>query len=411
VGDDRFTPYQRKLFIFLSVASFFEGYDFMALSQVLPNLTEDMGLSELEKGVMYGIISAGTIVALLLVRLADKIGRRRVLSITIAGYAFFTFVTGFAPDPITFTVAQFIARIFLIGEWATSMVYAAEEFPAARRGTVVGVIQGFTALGSIVCAGVAPILIKTSLQWRAVYLSAVLPLLLIMYARRNLRETRRFQEYIDQGGIPRASLFRIFSTGHRGWVFKIGALWFLVYLCSNVAVYYWKDFAITERGLTEGQAGLSISIAAVAAMPLVFYAGKLLDQIGRRKGAAVIMTAGAGGTALCYTLYGQWPLTAALVLGIFGASAMLSVLNTITTELFPTSLRADAFAWTNNLIGRIGYVAAPIGVGAVAQVVGEKGPVVAATAIFPMLALLLIFAMIPETRGLELEDTSALEAD
>jgi putative MFS transporter len=99
------------------------------------------------------------------------------------------------------------------------------------------------------------------------------------------------------------------------------------------------------------------------------------------------------------------------VLGIFGASAMLSVLNTITTELFPTSLRADAFAWTNNLIGRIGYVAAPIGVGAVAQVVGEKGPVVAATAIFPMLALLLIFAMIPETRGLELEDTSALEAD
>jgi hypothetical protein len=47
----------------------------------------------------------------------------------------------------------------------------------------------------------------------------------------------------------------------------------------------------------------------------------------------------------------------------------------------------------------------------VAQVVGEKGPVVAATAIFPMLALLLIFAMIPETRGLELEDTSALEAD
>lgn len=407
---ERFTPYQRKLFIFLSVAAFFEGYDFMAFSQVLTDLARDMTLSETEKGAMYAVISAGTVVALLLVRLADTWGRRRVLSITIAGYTLFTFLTGLAPEAYSFTIAQFLARVFLIGEWAISMVYAAEEYPASRRGTVVGIIQGFTALGSIVCAGVAPILIKTAYGWRTVYFVAVIPLVLIMYARRNLKETQRFLDQVDTKATKRRSFFHIFTTPHRGWVFKLGLIWGLMYLCSNVAVTFWKDFAITERGLTGGQAGLSISLAALIAMPMVLYSGKLMDQIGRRWGGALIFTSGSLGVMLSYTLHGQWPLTAALILGVFGASAMPAVLNILTTELFPTALRADAFAWCNNLVGRIGYVTAPYLVGVASGALGEKGPVLAISAVFPIIATLLLLVMVPETKGRELEDTSAVEA-
>jgi putative MFS transporter len=411
VGGRRFTPYQRKLFVFLSVAAFFEGYDFTAFAQVLNNLRDDMGLSESTTGIMYGIISAGTVVAFLMVRLADRIGRRKVLTITIAGYTAFTCLTAFAPDPITFTAAQFFARIFLIGEWGVAMVYAAEEFPAAQRGTVIGVVQACTALGSVVCAGVVPLLLKTPWEWRTVYIIAVIPLVLIMYARRGLKETRRFEEQVKGKGKAdrRRKLIHILKTPYRIWVVKLGLIWGVMYVCANVAVVHWKDFAIRERSLTDGQAGGAIAIAAVAAMPLVFYAGRLLDRVGRRHGAAIIFSLGAAGVLGSYTFQGRWPLTAALVFGIFGAAAMPGVLNTITTELFPTELRADAFAWCNNLLGRIGYVLGPIFVGQAAQVMGAKGPVVAITAVAPLIAIILIYAMVPETKGRELEETSALE--
>ena len=47
----------------------------------------------------------------------------------------------------------------------------------------------------------------------------------------------------------------------------------------------WKDFAVAERGFTDGQVGLSLTIASLVAMPLVFGAGKLLDVMGRKRGS------------------------------------------------------------------------------------------------------------------------------
>jgi len=143
-------------------------------------------------------------------------------------------------------------------------------------------------------------------------------------------------------------------------------------------------------------------------MPLVFYAGKLIDVIGRKAGAAVIFTTCSVGVALAYGLHGQWPLTAALLLAIFGVSAMLPVLNAFTTELFPTELRGDSFAWCNNLLGRLGYVVAPAFVGIAYNHVGSWGPVIQATTLFPIIAVVMIYRMLPETRGRELEDTAAL---
>jgi len=152
----KFTPYHKQLFIFLSVATFFEGYDFTALSQILPNFRADMALTEGQGGLIVTAISAGTIVSYVLVRLADKWGRRRALTITILGYALFTFLTGLSPNAYYFTLFQFVGRVFLIAEWALSMVIAAEEYPAEQRGFVLGLLQAFNSLGSITCAAIVP---------------------------------------------------------------------------------------------------------------------------------------------------------------------------------------------------------------------------------------------------------------
>ena len=88
-------------------------------------------------------------------------------------------------------------------------------------------------------------------------------------------------------------------------------------------------------------------------------------------------------------------------------SAVLPVLNAYTTELFPTDLRGDAFAWSNNLLGRIGYVGAPVIVGFLASSMGWGGAVSLST-IFPILALVLILMWLPETTGRELEESSTI---
>ncbi|MDX2054153.1 MAG: MFS transporter [Polyangiaceae bacterium] len=403
---NRFTPYQRRLLAFLGVANFFEGYDHYAFAMVLPNLRADMGLGETGGGFLSAFINLGTVIAYLFVRRADGWGRKRVLTVTILGYTLFTVLSGLSPDVYSFALFQMIGRIFLIGEWATSMVVAAEEFSAERRGTAMGVVVAMSSLGSVVCGGVAPLLLNTAYGWRSVYFVGIVPLLLIAYARRGLKETERFAASTAEQRAH--SLFDIWRTPYRGRVMKLGLIWFLSYLCTNNAVVFWKEFALAERSMTDAQVGAVITIAAVVAMPLVFFAGHLLDRVGRRRGALVIFGLTSLGVFGGYTLHGQWPLTVAVALSIFGVSAVLPVLNAFTTELFPTEHRGAAFAWSNNLLGRIGYVLSPAALGALASEWGW-GNAIRLTAIFPILAVILIWVWMPETNARELEQTATLE--
>ncbi len=330
------TGYQRKLLLFLSVATFFEGYDFIALSQILPNLRSEFGLAQEWSGYLVGV--------------------------------------------------------------------------AHRRGLVMGLLQGINGLGSIACAILVPALVQVpGLGWRAVYLVAVVPLVLLAYARRGLRETRRFE---TQATPERARPFgHLWSTPYRGRALLLGAIWFLSYIAAQNAIALWKEHAVHGLGFTDAEVGLAVGVAAGVSMPLVFGVGKLIDGLGRRPGAAIVYAIGAAGTYLCFTVQGFWPVTAALVLGIFGAQAYLPVLTAYDSELFPTDLRSDAFAWCNNVVGRVAYVGAPLAVGGIVGATGlGYGPVIASTAVFPLAAAAIVYASLPETRNRELEDTAALPA-
>jgi len=402
-----FTSYQKKLFVFLSVATFFEGFDFFALTMILSDLRVEWDLEAEHIGWLVAAINGGTVVAFLLVRKADRWGRKKVLSLTILGYALFTFLSGLSWNVWSFAVFQFAARIFLIGEWATAMVYAAEEYPADRRGTVIGVLQAFSSLGAILCAGVVPMLIKTEFGWRSVYFVGIAPLLLLAVARRNLKETRRFEEKLAEGLPAEKSVTAVLHTPHRRRVFQLGVIWFLTYACSNTAVQFFELHATEDLGWAKSDVSTVMMISALVSMPLIFAAGKLLDVVGRRAGATFIFIATSVGVFAAYTLDGKWMLAAIMTLAVFGGSSVLPVLNAFTSELVPTEFRGDAFALSNNLLGRIGYVLAPILIGVIAARY-DWGTAVAPTAIFPLIALALILMWLPETNRKELEETAKL---
>jgi putative MFS transporter len=410
------TPYQWKLLGFLSVATFFEGFDFMALSQILPNMREDMDISIGQAGVLLSVVNLGTLVAYLLIRKADAWGRRRVLMVTILGYTLFTGLTAIAQGPVSFTIAQFLARLFLIAEWATAMVYVAEEYPADRRGMVMGVMQGVASLGSVVCAGVVPLLLKLDLSvagfelsgWRNVYVAGILPLLLLAFARRGLSETKRFEQSKQSAPVAvESSRLAILRGPYRRRVLQLGLIWSLTYFGMANAVTFWKDFAVNERGYTDGEVGAVLTIASIVSMPLVFGSGRLLDVIGRRHGAVVIFGVGIAGVFLSFTLWNPLALQIAVIFGIFGVSAVLPVLNSLTTELFPTTLRSDAFSWSNNLLGRIGYVLGPMTAGWIGTSF-TLGAAVAGMTVAPLIGLVLLMVWVPETSNLELEETAKL---
>jgi putative MFS transporter len=404
--------YQRRLFVFLSVATFFEGYDQIALTQILPEFRHDLGVGEAEAGLTVAFINGGTILACLLVRQADRWGRRRVLTITIAGYTLFSLLTGLAPNVWFFAIFQFVARTFLVGEWAISTVYAAEEFPAERRGLMIGLIQAFSTFGSIVCAGAVPLLLSLPWGWRTVYFVGTVPLILLAFARRSLKESRRF-EALEPKEREGASILAIMRSPYRKRVFTLALIWAFTYVCTQTSITFWKEYAVAPAPaagphLDAGTVGLVITIAALGAMPLVFFVGYLLDAVGRRIGAVIIFVVMSVSCVAAYTLESNLIAMIVAVLGaMFGVSAVLPVLNAYTTELFPTHLRSDAFAWSNNLLGRIGYVVAPVFVGLAARDYGWGLPV-ALTAIGPMIALTLILWKMPETKGKELEQTAAV---
>lgn len=406
-GAQPFSAYQRRLFVLLSVATFFEGYDYFALAQALPLLRDQMHLSKTGAGWLVGFINVGALISYLLVRHADRVGRRPLLTLTLGGYTVCSLLSGVSPNVYVFAVAQLFARMFLLGEWALTMVYAAEEFPATRRGLVLGLFQAFSSLGAIVCAGLAPLLFETRFGWRTVYLVGSLPLGLLFYLRRSLRETSRFLALPKDERAP-PSLFRIFKTPHRARVIELAAVWFLSYLCTGSAVTFWNEFAIRERGFTTHQVGQSLTFAAVFAMPLLFFGGKLVDRLGRRAGSAVIYLTAAAALSGAYNFYRPGLLTVALAGGIFGSSAILIVLNALTTERFPTELRGDGFAWSNCLIGRVGFLLSPVLVGALAER-SSWGFAVSVSVVGPLAALAVILLRIPETAGRELEDTAAVD--
>lgn len=375
-----------------------------ALSQILPSLRVEWALSKTALGVLATVTNFGTILAYLLVYRADRWGRRRVMTVTIVGYTIMSLLTAASPNVYVFAVFQLLARVFLIGEWATAMVYAAEEFSAERRGVVVGMIQAMAAVGSIVCAGVVPLLVKSPLGWRTVYLVGAIPLLVIAVARRGLKESSRFEATPEKSA---RDLFVIWRTPHKKRVIQLALIWSFTYVCTQNTVTFWKEFALSERHWTDKAVGGVLALAALISLPGVLGVGKLLDVLGRRLGSVIVYASVIFGTLGAFLLASKAALIAALVLTVFAQNAVLALLNTVTGELFPTEVRGDGFAWSNNLLGRIGYVISPIALGAVAENVGW-GPAIASTAGFALIGFVLFWMWVPETTGRELEDTAKL---
>lgn len=388
----------------LSAATFFEGYDFLLVSLVLPIVQKEFGVSHAVLGLGVSAIAAGTLVAFFFVRAADRWGRRPVLQITIAGYALFTGLTALSHGLVAFVLWQFLARIFLVSEAGLATVMVAEEFPAERRGRAIAMVLSLGALGGVLAAGLFPLVNRAGFGWRGMYLVGLLPLLLVAFLRGRLRETPRWQRARALRGGVAPDFFAVWRRPTGSWVFWLALVWLLIYLPYTAVQVFWVEHVLQERGWTPVMVTRAVAVAYLLGIAGFPVAGALMDRIGRRWTAFLFFVCGAGATWYAFQATSVPGISAGLFLITFFTGAFPPVTSSFTTELFPTELRANAAAWAQGLLGRLGMVGAPALVGWLAAPLGSVGNAVTLLGGAALAAGVITLAVLPETRWRPMTD-------
>src|SRR5918998_2321067 len=93
-----------------------DGYDLAVVGAALPSIMKDMGVDSTQAGFMASSALFGMMFgAIFLGTLADKFGRRLAISICVALFSIFTAAAGLMRDPITFSIARFLAGLGIGG--------------------------------------------------------------------------------------------------------------------------------------------------------------------------------------------------------------------------------------------------------------------------------------------------------
>ncbi len=411
---DTMTPYLWALMGMLVSATMFDAFNIAILSTVAPIIQKTYSLNNTQWGLVNLIIRIGAVVSFFILMLADRFGRRPIISLTILGYAAFTGLTAYAQSIEAFTLWQFCARIFLAAEFALALIIIGEEYPTRWRSFGISLLAGVAALGTIIEFLTAR-WILSAYDWQTMYLLGLIPVALVLFVRLGMRETRRFEHLQDTGktynslGEQLSNIFVPFRKRYRNRSLLVTLIWNCNHLVAAPAVTFWTIHA--SRNLGFGPKDYTLVVAGAYFLAFVIGAplsGYCMNRFGRRLscGYYYLFTAVAV-FALFWipskSLGVQTALMAAAVIGFLGANSATS---TFATELFPTEIRATGYSWTTNLFGRFTEIVSPLAIGWLADRIGIPYAV-AIMAVGPVVGGLVVLRYAPETGGKTLEEISA----
>jgi MFS transporter, putative metabolite:H+ symporter len=410
--DDR---YRRKLLFLLSSATFFEGYDTFVLSFVLSLVLADLGGTEAAAGWIRAIVGLGAVAAFALAAQADRIGRKRLLLITVLGYTLSSALTAVSPNLAWLAAAQFSAQVFLGSEWAVAITIVVEDFPRHHRGRALGIVTSMNTLGGIFVGILAFVgLQDTPLGWRAFYLVGLIPLLVIAWARRGMRETERYEAVRadpSSGHLDHTNLLLPWRAEHREVVLAVGLVTFFRHAAVAAAAFWWAFYAQREVGMSVSTSGLYLAASGVLGAIGFLVAGRLMDRFGRKPPFVVYMLGTLVFGVWLFQIHTARLMLPVLCLAIFFGLGSVAMTSAFSTEPFPTYLRSRAAAWCRNAFEVAGGIVGPLVVGIlgdhVTGPIGSIGDAMSLTilALIPA-AIVISLVYVPETNA---EDMVAMD--
>jgi MFS family permease len=383
---------------------------------VLTHVMRDLGMSKATSGLLYTLtLLASGIGGVLFGFLADRVGRKRALMLSILTYSICSFASGLSTTVLMLAVFRFILGLGMGGEWNTGATLVAETWPDELRAKAISVVQSSWAIGFALAALVSGIVLRYA-SWRYVFFVGILPALITLWIQNRVPESQMWKDQRAasscSAGAPARDLPSLSSFS---LIFRAP------YLKSTVALLllnffgmfgWWGLFTwlppylslpIEQGGRGFGVMGtttLLVVLNLFGMFPGYLSFGWVADHLGRRR-SFMLYTFMA---ALLVPLYAmaRSPI-ALLVLGTivaFFSTGMFSGSGIIASEIFPTRLRARALGFTYNGARTLSSIS-PYVIGRVGQARGLSWAFYLCGAGFALACLMA--TQLPETKGKKLE--------
>ncbi len=414
-----------RLLLLLGIGWALDAMDVGLIGFTLPALTREFGLSPVQAGLLGSVGLLGMLLgAALGGRLADRLGRKAVIgySLFLAGAG--SLLTALAPSLDWVFFFRFLTGLGLGAELPVAASLMAEWSPARHRGRMVVLLEAFWAVGWLLAALLAYLLVPLY-GWRAAFLAGALPALYAAYLRLGLPESPRWlfaqgrkeealglveawerafpgplpepREAEAPRPLPYGALFRA-PYGRR--TLFIALAW-LALNAGYYGAFIWLPSLLVAQGYTLVRSLEYVLLITLAQLPGYLLAAFLLERVGRRP----VLVGFLGLSALFAYLLGRAGSPGEVLL--FGS--LLSFFNlgawgaiyAYTPELFPTALRGSG-AGLAAALGRVGGILAPYLTGLLLSPLGPGG-VLALHGGLLLLAGLFALLVGVETRGKALE--------
>ncbi len=277
--------------------------------------------------------------------LADRIGRKKPLMISILWYSACNFIAGFSPTFLFLFIFRALLGVGMGAEWPAGAALAMETWPIRSRGLMSGLLQGSWGIGFLL-SSVVYALLYDAIGWRGLLWIGVLPALAVLWIRKNVKEpevwvkNRAIQR--EENQEVRVPLLRIFRRKMIGNTMT-ACLW----MASGFVVYY-STFGMFATHLQRDMhfspalVALPVALSNITGFVASGFWGLVADRLGRRW--AMIIPAMIGLFIVpFYLLTSDYTLTvAAFTLQGFFFGGMYGQNPSYLTERFPTEIRATA---------------------------------------------------------------------
>jgi MFS family permease len=377
----------------LCIASLVTGYLGTLMSQTITYAADDFGLDGYgPQSVALTVARFSVVFAVVLVALADRRGRRRMLIVATTGGCALTALTALAPSLAWYTAAQVPSRGFAAAIGVLVVVVAAEEMPAGGRAFGVSLLGMSAALGAGICVMALRVADTGAGGWRWLFLVPLLALPLVRDLARRLPESRRFEAAHAPGDL----------SDHTDRLWLLAASVFLLQVFTAPASQLQNEFLRDERNYSAVGISLFTVVTSTPAGIGIVVAGHLAEVHGRRVIGAVGLVVGVGATVAMFLSSGPSMWAWSLLGSVIGAMTV-PALGVYGPELFSTGVRARA----NALLVVAGILGSGFGLlaaGPLSDHLGGLGPTLALLAIGPAVLAVLVLTRYPETAHLELEE-------
>ncbi|ASJ13929.1 MFS transporter [Thermococcus radiotolerans] len=348
--------------------------------------------------------------------LADRIGRKKTLTLAVATFSIGSIVSSFAGNLDTLIALRFIVGLGLGGSLPVASSYFAEFMPRSIRGAMISILESFWAIGTIII-GVVAILVKA--DWRSILLFGgaiilILPLLLTLpesprylLIRGRVKEAeetiRRALGVSVKLEIPKetkkASVMDLWRKYGRVTL-MLTIAWFSIAFAYYGFFIWLPKFLSATLGITVFRSFQYFIITAIAQLPGYWSAAYLLERIGRKKTLSYyLLLSGIAGVGFYFAASSGNEaaiIASAIAFSFFNLGAW-GAIYAYTPELYPTAVRGTGTGWAGAM-ARIGGGIAPILAGRIMELSGGALAVLV-IAVVAIIGALDVLALGEETMG------------